>query len=199
MDSNENRLNQLSDETMDPPLQQHPRPARQVAVPMYGRLNSIPPFADGTSKNEGRTAGIIGTSFNLLNTIIGAGIVGVPYAMRECGVVAGAVLLVLVSYLTDKSLRILVDSAWVVEMKASKTGEPDSSERAQEIEDGYTNVGRNPVTSYEELMSRLFGKPGKQLMQVMIFIGSYGSMIAYLIIIKDTVPNVLSSIGMTKD
>ena len=37
--------------------------------------------------------------------------IGIPYAIRNAGVVAGVLLLVLVSYMTDKSLRILIELA----------------------------------------------------------------------------------------
>lgn len=46
-----------------------------------------------------------------MNSIVGAGIIGIPYALRESGLVAGLLLLVLVAYLTDKSLRIIVGLA----------------------------------------------------------------------------------------
>jgi hypothetical protein len=52
-----------------------------------------------------------GACSNLINSIVGAGIIGIPYALNESGLIAGVVLLVLVSYLTDKSLRLLVEVA----------------------------------------------------------------------------------------
>jgi hypothetical protein len=56
-------------------------------------------------------SGLIGVCSNLVNSIVGAGIIGIPYAMRNCGVVVGLMLLILVAYLTDKSLRIIVEVA----------------------------------------------------------------------------------------
>jgi hypothetical protein len=56
-------------------------------------------------------SGLIGASSNLVNSIVGAGIIGIPYAMRQSGIVVGLVLLVLVAYLTDKSLRIIIEVA----------------------------------------------------------------------------------------
>lgn len=46
---------------------------------------------------------IAGACSNLVNSIVGAGIVGIPFAIKEAGFVAGVVLLVLVSYFTGKS------------------------------------------------------------------------------------------------
>jgi hypothetical protein len=56
-------------------------------------------------------SGLIGASSNLVNSIVGAGIIGIPYAMRQSGIVVGLMLLVLVAYLTDKSLRVIIELA----------------------------------------------------------------------------------------
>jgi hypothetical protein len=68
-----------------------------------------------------KKSGLIGTSSNLVNSIVGAGIIGIPYAMRQSGIVAGLLLIVLVAYLTDKSLRIIIEVA-CFHPKLSKLG-----------------------------------------------------------------------------
>jgi hypothetical protein len=47
-----------------------------------------------------KTSGLWGTSSNLVNTIVGAGVIGIPYALKETGIVAGFFLLLLVAYCT---------------------------------------------------------------------------------------------------
>jgi hypothetical protein len=47
-----------------------------------------------------KKSGIFGTSSNLVNSIVGAGIIGIPYAFKQSGLVAGVVLLSLVAYMT---------------------------------------------------------------------------------------------------
>jgi len=49
-----------------------------------------------------KKSGIAGSSSNLVNSIVGAGIIGVPYALKESGLVAGVLLLVIVSYFTGR-------------------------------------------------------------------------------------------------
>lgn len=46
--------------------------------------------------------------FNFVNSIIGAGIIGLPFALNEAGFVAGLVLLVGITFATDYSVRLLV-------------------------------------------------------------------------------------------
>jgi hypothetical protein len=99
---------------------------------------------------------VVGTYANLVNVIVGAGIVGIPYAMKETGLVAGLVLLIFVSILTDKTLRLLIE-----------TGK-------------HCNV-----SSYEMLMEASFGRKGFVFISLNMFIMNFGAMICYLLIIKD--------------
>lgn len=45
------------------------------------------------------------------NSILGAGIIGLPYAMREAGFVMGLILLVVLGVLTDWTIRLIVLNA----------------------------------------------------------------------------------------
>ena len=58
-----------------------------------------------------KKSSILGASSNLVNSIVGAGIIGMPYALRMSGLWAGMLLLILVAMLTDKSLRLLIEQA----------------------------------------------------------------------------------------
>jgi hypothetical protein len=58
-----------------------------------------------------KKSGVAGACSNLVNSIVGAGIIGIPFALKESGLVAGIILLILVSYFTDKTLRMLVELA----------------------------------------------------------------------------------------
>jgi solute carrier family 38 (sodium-coupled neutral amino acid transporter), member 11 len=71
-----------------------PRPTRAAPKRM---LSDIP---------EPKTrSGYGGTIANLVNSIVGAGIIGIPYAFRESGLITGILLLLLVSYLTGKQKK----------------------------------------------------------------------------------------------
>ena len=112
--------------------------------------------------------GIMGSTSNLVNSIVGSGIIGLPYAMREAGLVIGLLLLVVVSYFTDKSLRIIVELA---------TFHPQLKD-----------IG---VHTFEDLMWIPFGINGKRFILVSMLILAYGAMVSYMIIVKDNVPTVL--------
>ena len=53
--------------------------------------------------------GLGGAAFNMINSILGAGIIGIPYALRECGLVVGVFLLVLVAAVTHWTTCLLID------------------------------------------------------------------------------------------
>ena len=105
--------------------------------------------------------GILGSSSNLVNSIVGSGIIGLPYATREAGFVVSLLLLGVVSYFTDKSLRMIIDMA---------SYHPDLRGRG--------------VLTFEDLMSIPFGKNGSRFILSCMLIMAYGAMVSYLIIIK---------------
>jgi sodium-coupled neutral amino acid transporter 11 len=113
-------------------------------------------------KTKEHKSTVAGATSNLVNAIIGAGIVGIPYAIKECGLVAGIILVLLCAVLTEKSLRVLVDTAKHVD-----------------------------VPSYETLFESTYGSAGFYFISVNMLIMAYGGCLSYLTIIKDTLPVLL--------
>jgi len=111
---------------------------------------------------------ISGACSNLVNSIVGAGIIGIPFALQQTGLVSGIILLLLVAYFTDKSLRMLINTA------TSSSG----------------LKGRG-VWAYNDLMGLPFGRLGSVFVLANMFVTAYGAMVAYLLIIKDTLPVIL--------
>jgi solute carrier family 38 (sodium-coupled neutral amino acid transporter), member 11 len=118
--------------------------------------------------------GLWGASSNLINSIVGAGIIGIPYALYQSGFVVGIFLLLLVAYLTDQSLRLLMDLAYF-----------------------HPTLYPYGIYTFEDLIRIPFGRYGYNFVLASMFIMAYGAMIAYLIIIKDTIPKVVGWYGST--
>ena len=55
----------------------------------------------------------------------------------------------------------------------------------------HPSLSKRAVHTYEDLMSYPFGQAGQAFILLNMFIIAYGAMVAYLIIIKDTVPTIL--------
>lgn len=105
-------------------------------------------------------------SFNFVNSIIGAGIVGMPFAIKQCGLACGICLIVLVAWLVIVSVQMLIA----------------------------TGVKHNKL-DFEDLARHLLGPRGFVLTLVFMFLFAYGSMIAYLIVIGDSIPAVAAAMS----
>jgi solute carrier family 38 (sodium-coupled neutral amino acid transporter), member 11 len=170
------------------------------AVPTSSQLPTSPPQTTTTTSassppSTGTGSGICGASSNLMNSIVGAGIIGIPYALRQSGIVMGIFLLALVAYLTDKSLRMLMDCALFhpsLLVHSSSTASSRSS-TTPNLTPAPTphRTSTHHIHTFEDLMRIPFGIVGYRFILAGMFIMAYGAMIAYLIIIKDTIPKVL--------
>jgi len=114
----------------------------------------------------GGTSSIPGACFNFINSIVGAGIIGLPFAVKEAGFGLGLCLLFFCGLVTDFSVRLLVSTA-------NKVGCKD----------------------YEAVCQVAFGKAGYYLVSFFMFIFAFGAMIAYFCIIGDTITSVFGTLG----
>ncbi|KAK1925556.1 amino acid transporter [Papiliotrema laurentii] len=102
---------------------------------------------------------------NMANSIMGAGIVGLPYAISQAGFVTGVGLLIGLAILTDWTIRLVVVNA-----KLS---------------------GRD---SYFGVMHHCFGPAGSAAVSFFQFAFAFGGMCAFNVIIGDSIPHVIAYI-----
>jgi sodium-coupled neutral amino acid transporter 11 len=126
------------------------------------RANQDPQESEAPVVVKEQTTGIVGCAANLINAILGSGIVGIPYAMSQSGWLAGCVLLGVCAILAEKTLRLLIATA-----KHAHTA------------------------TYETVAEAAFGKLGFQFIAWNIFVVGYGAVISYMMIFKDTIPAAL--------
>lgn len=112
---------------------------------------------DWLSRGGGIWAGIA----NMSNSILGAGIIGLPYALREAGFFSGIALLVILGVVTDWTIRLIVLNA---KMSGRRT--------------------------YIDILDSCFGKPGRAAASFFQFAFAFGGMCAFCVIIGDTLPRV---------
>ncbi|CAM9615994.1 unnamed protein product [Pylaiella littoralis] len=113
-------------------------------------------------------SGAAGAVSNFVNTIVGAGIVGLPYALAQSGLWAGAFMMFLAAYLNARATNMLI-----------ATGE---------------KTGR---LNYEELMAHAFGNAGMYVYSFFVVVLAFGAMSAYLVIVADTIPEVAKASGVS--
>ncbi|XP_028991696.1 putative sodium-coupled neutral amino acid transporter 11 isoform X1 [Betta splendens] len=108
---------------------------------------------------------MIYASFNFINSIIGSGIIGLPYALNQAGLPLGLVLLIVVGFITDYSIILLIKGG---------------------------NV--SGTSSYQSLVRSTFGFPGFLVLSALQFLYPFIAMISYNITIGDTLTKVFQRI-----
>ncbi|XP_036398971.1 probable sodium-coupled neutral amino acid transporter 6 [Megalops cyprinoides] len=123
------------------------------------------PLLGNAARAPGHTgASFCSSVFNLMNAIMGSGILGLAYAMANTGIVGFCILLLLVSSLASYSIHLLLKLC-----------------------------DQTAITSYEDLGLRAFQKPGKVLVASTILIQNIGAMSSYMFIIKTELPAAITS------
>ncbi|XP_042245393.1 probable sodium-coupled neutral amino acid transporter 6 [Thunnus maccoyii] len=125
---------------------------------------TTPLLSNGTVQSRAKGASSALCVFNLMNAIMGSGILGLAYAMASTGIVGFCILLVLVSSLAAYSIHLLLKLC-------DHTG----------------------INSYEDLGGRALQKPGKVLVGIVIVIQNIGAMSSYLFILKSELPAAINS------
>ncbi|XP_059614175.1 putative sodium-coupled neutral amino acid transporter 11 [Phlebotomus argentipes] len=101
-------------------------------------------------------------AFNYINSIVGSGVIGIPYAFHKAGFGLGMLLLILVAYVTDYSLILMVRCGHI--------------------------CGR---FSYPGVMEAAYGKWGYYLLSGLQFTYPFLAMISYNVVVGDTLSKVL--------
>ncbi|XP_043373549.1 probable sodium-coupled neutral amino acid transporter 6 isoform X2 [Dermochelys coriacea] len=101
--------------------------------------------------------------FNLMNAIMGSGILGLSYAMANTGIIGFSILLLIVASLASYSVFLLLSMCI-----------------------------QTAVTSYEDLGLFAFGSAGKVIVGSTIIIQNIGAMSSYLLIVKSELPGAIA-------
>lgn len=110
-------------------------------------------------------SGLSSAFMNMANSIIGAGIIGQPYAMREAGLLAGTVLLVVLTVLVDWTICLIV-----------------------------VNSKLSGASSFQGTVEKCFGRTGLVAISVAQWAFAFGGMVAFGVIVGDSIPPVLRAV-----
>ena len=75
---------------------------------MSSDKNSDTEDATTVEEKQGEEASKLSTSFNYINSILGSGIIGMPYALKNAGICLGMLLFILVSLISNYTLRLMI-------------------------------------------------------------------------------------------
>jgi sodium-coupled neutral amino acid transporter 11 len=110
-------------------------------------------------------SGMRSAFMNMANSIIGAGIIGQPYAFRQAGMTMGIILLVGLTVTVDWTIRLIV-----------------------------INSKLSGADSFQATMQHCFGSSGLVAISIAQWAFAFGGMIAFCIIVGDTIPHVMEAL-----
>ncbi|KAK5955915.1 hypothetical protein OHC33_002488 [Knufia fluminis] len=132
---------------------------------------SSSPFQDDSFQPEDHLpnarpkSGMRSAFMNMANSIIGAGIIGQPYAFRQAGLTMGIILLIGLTIMVDWTIRLIV-----------------------------INSKLSGADSFQATMQHCFGKTGLIAISVAQWAFAFGGMLAFCIIVGDTIPHVIEAL-----
>ncbi|KAK6641854.1 hypothetical protein RUM44_013572 [Polyplax serrata] len=114
-----------------------------------------------SDKDEPQTS-LLYASFNYINSIIGSGVIGIPFAFQQAGFGLGLILLLVVAVMSDFSLVLMV--------------------RCGHLAGDF---------SYQGIMNSAFGQAGFVLLSLLQFIYPFIAMVSYNVVVGDTITKFL--------
>lgn len=122
-------------------------------------------FPEDHLENARPRSGMKMAFMNMANSIIGAGIIGQPYALRQAGLATGVLLLAALTVTVDWTIRLIV-----------------------------LNSKLSGADSFQATMQYCFGKGGLIAISVAQWAFAFGGMVAFCIIVGDTIPHVFGAL-----
>ena len=110
-------------------------------------------------------SGMNSAIMNMANSIIGAGIIGQPYAFKQAGMTMGIILLVGLTITVDWTIRLII-----------------------------INSKLSGADSFQGTMQHCFGRSGLIAISVAQWAFAFGGMVAFCIIVGDTIPHVIEAL-----
>lgn len=123
-------------------------------------VNQLAEVADNSNKSNLNMA-----FMNMANSIIGAGVIGQAYAVKQAGLVGGTFLLIILTFIIDWTIRLMV-----------------------------TNSKLSGMRTYQSTVKHCFGRTGEVIVSVAQLAFAFGGSIAYCVIIGDTLPHVMKAL-----
>lgn len=123
--------------------------------------------AEGWAESERQRpkSGLRSAFMNMANSIIGAGIIGQPYAFKQAGLLSGVVLLVGLTVVVDWTICLIV-----------------------------VNSKLSGANSFQGTVEHCFGRSGLIAISLAQWLFAFGGMVAFGVIVGDTIPHVLQAV-----
>jgi amino acid permease len=105
---------------------------------------------------------IPGAVANLCSATLGAGILALPYALYQAGVICGGILLLSSAWATSASIRMLVDAC-----------------------------DKFKISTYEQVVEHVLGRRARKIVEISILVFCLGTAVGYVIAVGDVMERVV--------
>ncbi|CAK7209314.1 hypothetical protein SCUCBS95973_000397 [Sporothrix curviconia] len=140
--------------------------APSVTLARSGEIDTRVDVEEWAERERSRPKSGLSSAFmNMANSIIGAGIIGQPYAMKQAGLVAGTMLLVVLTVAVDWTIRLIV-----------------------------VNSKLSGASSFQGTVEHCFGRTGLIAISLAQWVFAFGGMVAFGVIVGDSIPHVLTAV-----
>ncbi|KAI2631915.1 transmembrane amino acid transporter protein-domain-containing protein [Hypoxylon sp. NC1633] len=138
-----------------------------IEAPSVTLANSLDDDANEWADQERRRpkSGMRSAFMNMANSIIGAGIIGQPYAFKNAGLLTGIVLLIGLTVVIDWTIRLIV-----------------------------INSKLSGANSFQGTVEHCYGKTGLIAISIAQWAFAFGGMVAFGVIVGDSIPQVLRTV-----
>jgi amino acid permease len=130
---------------------------------------------------------MMGAIFNLANTIIGSGVLAMPFACKQAGTIMFPVLLILTGLLANYAMYILFASTEKLQERlAAEKGDVEGREPLIGHDDAHGTEMNYPIMG-----RHLLGKRGELIASWAVTLQQIGACIAYIVIVADVLTTVM--------
>lgn len=132
---------------------------------------------------------------NIFISFIGAGILGLPYAFKEAGVIEGIVVMSAVGFVSVKAMLLLIDCKdLMLSNPSSLNGHVERGLKKEKVPDPHSD-GQH--LDYGDIGKAAMGPIGKAVVDITIVVSQIGFCCAYLIFISENLHSIYPRFSST--
>eukprot|EP00096_Caligus_rogercresseyi_P003500 TRINITY_DN1661_c0_g1_i1.p1 TRINITY_DN1661_c0_g1~~TRINITY_DN1661_c0_g1_i1.p1 ORF type:complete len:426 (-),score=133.38 TRINITY_DN1661_c0_g1_i1:1747-3024(-) len=136
---------------------------------------------------------------NIFISFLGAGVLGLPYAFKESGLLEGVLLMTFVSIVSIKAMLLIVDAKYLILARRKRAQElPLLPNEESSIEEGFVKEVIDDEVSYSDVGDAAFGHPGRLTIDTSLLISQIGFCCAYLIFITETLSSYFPTVSKSE-
>ncbi|VEU40432.1 unnamed protein product [Pseudo-nitzschia multistriata] len=160
-------IDTMEEGRMSASLELEPRRESLLREDSVDRSSSNRSSANSSRDDEGRARAVtmIGSVANLCSATLGAGILALPFAFYQAGIICGVLLLLISALATSSSIGLLVEAC-----------------------------DRYNLSTYEKIVEKGLGRNARKLVEISILVFCCGTAVGYVIAVGDIMERVVPSL-----